>query len=111
VNSDRLRSPDMRRSPDSFYLDGGVVAEAGETGGLGRPDVAGRELLKPVTELTKNDVDRTPPDRPVQERAPLVEQHLVAEPRRLHLGDQHHHVAVLVFLLEPTEVLDDRAGL
>jgi hypothetical protein len=32
VNSDRLRSPDMRRSPDSFYPGGGAVAEAGETG-------------------------------------------------------------------------------
>jgi hypothetical protein len=60
MNSGRLRSPDMRRSPDSFYPGGGVVAEAGEAGGLRRPGVAGRELLQPVTEPTKNDVDRTP---------------------------------------------------
>ena len=32
VNSGRLHSPDMRRSPDSFYPDGGVVAEAARRG-------------------------------------------------------------------------------
>jgi len=110
VNSDRLRSPDMRRRPDSFYPCGGVVAEAGEAG-PGEVRRRWARTAKAGNGAYKNDVDRTPPDRPVQEHAPLVEQHLVPEPRRLHLGDQHHQAVVLVFLLELTEVLDDRAGL
>src|ERR1035441_849735 len=56
----------------------------------GRVAVAGRDLLEPVAEAAEHHVGGAPPDRPTQDHAALIEQQVLPELLRLHLGDQHH---------------------
>src|ERR1039457_1733474 len=76
----------------------------------GRAAVAGRDLLEPVAEAAEHHVAGAPPDRPTQDHAALIEQQVLPELLRLHLGDQHHQAVVLVLGLELAEILDDGTG-